>query len=465
MRTLLASAAVALAVAGTAHAGGARAPATTPASTPVVLTLATGDEAFAAAYAEAVSRLSGGTMRIDVRVGRGAQANYERFTVEDVRKGKAQLGSVGARVWDTLGVTSFRAVLAPFLVDSLELQRRVLQSPLVPRLLAGLDGAGVVGLAVLPGPLRRPFGVTRALAGPQDYRGATIGIKFGGVARATLGALGANVKGYTLESWRGARLDGAELDVHTIELNALDAEARALTANVVLWPRPQTVFANRDAFRRLTPAQREILQRAGRLARAPEAARMVREQRDALSVLCARRPDLLVTASPTELVALGRAVRPVYAALEHDGETRAAIASIRRLRARAGGVEDLRCPAGRAASAAQLEDAWSVSVNREELAAAGASAAEAATYSGSSTLSLEDGRWTFSGERATVTGTYAVDGAVLRLTMRTCTANPCEPGATTEYAWRVDRGTLALERRPGRAFWPALVVRPLARLE
>lgn len=173
-------------------------------STPVVLTLATGDEAFAAAYAEAVSRLSGGTMRIDVRVGRGAQANYDRFTVDDVRKGKAQLGSVGARVWDTLGVTSFRALLAPFLVDSLALRRRVMQSPLVPRLLAGLDRAGVVGLAVVPGPVRRPFGVTRPLAGPQDYRGATIGIKFGGVARATLDALGANVKGSSPGGERGS---------------------------------------------------------------------------------------------------------------------------------------------------------------------------------------------------------------------------------------------------------------------
>ena len=73
-------------------------------------------------------------------------------------------------------------------------------------------------------------------------------------------------------------------------------------------------------------------------------------------------------------------------------------------------------------------------MTRAAMVANGASAAEAATYHGPGTLELGDGRWTFRTDRATVTGTYAVTGDALRLTMRTCTANPCTPGRTPTTA-------------------------------
>ena len=153
-RAVVAAAAVALIAAASASAGsgpdkaGGREQPSKPVGKPVTLVLASGDGAFADAYAAAVARLSGGTIRIDVRVARVLQANYERFTVEDVRRGKAQLGSVAARIWDTMGASSMRALVAPLLVDSLALQKRVLESPLAGQMLAGLDRAGVVGLAL-----------------------------------------------------------------------------------------------------------------------------------------------------------------------------------------------------------------------------------------------------------------------------------------------------------------------------
>jgi TRAP-type transport system periplasmic protein len=462
-RAVLAAAAVVLAVAGSATAGsgpdkaGGRGEPKKPVGKPTVLTLATGDPEFADAYAAAVSRLSDGAVRIDIRAGRSAQANYERFTVEDVRKGKAHLGSVGARVWDTMGATSMRALVAPLLVDGLELQRRVLESPLAAQMLAGLERAGVVGLAITPGPLRRPLGLTRALHGPGDYRGATIGIKFGGVARSTFEALGARITGYT---WGQAHFDGAELDVKTIADAEYDPRAKEVTANVVLWPRPQTVFANRDAYARLTSAQREILRRAGREAVRPEAERIEREQNEALTVICSRSNDVFATASASELTALRRAVRPVYAALERDPQTRRLVAAIRRLRG-AAGTNVPGCAGQDRNAATALEGTWRSTVSREEMLAGGASPVEAATYSGTATLELEDGKWVVRGERATVTGTYAVNGNLIRLTMRTCTANPCSPGMTTTYTWSRYRDSLSLAQRSS-VTWPRLVAKPLS---
>ena len=170
--------------------------------------------------------------------------------------------------------------------------------------------------------------MTRPLAGPGDYAGATIGIKFGGVARATFEALGATTRGYTSGA---APFDGAELDLKTIVDNGYDAHAQALTSDIVLWPRPQ-FLANRAAFARLTPAQQEILRRAGREALAPEFARMEKEQKEALSVACPTAvPTSLRTTTASQLTALASGLRPVYAELERDAETKQLIAAIRKL--------------------------------------------------------------------------------------------------------------------------------------
>ena len=142
----------------------------------------------------------------------------------------------------------------------------MLESPLVERMLEGVEPLGLVGLAVLPGllapTLRRSRGRSSAR---RDYAGAVFGIRYGGVARDSLAALGATAKAYRIGSLAG--LDGAELDPWTIASNGYDAPGATLTANVVLWARPETIVISRAAFDRLPPAQQEILRRAGREAR------------------------------------------------------------------------------------------------------------------------------------------------------------------------------------------------------
>src|SRR5262249_34374425 len=158
------------------------------------------------------------------------------------------------------------------------------------------------------------------------------------------------------------------------------------------------------------------------------------------------------------------AVRPVYAQLERNPQTRELIAAIRTLRGGGPIVNDepTRCPSA-AGKASELEGTWKSSATRKELVARGASAAEAATYAGSGTLELKGGRWVFRGEHTTVTGTYTVRGDVVRLTMRTCTANPCTPGEPSEYVWSAYRDTLSLTGKIGES-WPRLVVAPARRV-
>jgi TRAP-type C4-dicarboxylate transport system substrate-binding protein len=433
---------------------------------PVTLTLFTGDNLFAPEYAAAVAHLSGGAMRIRITVG-GSQPDYERGTVRYVRSGKAQLGSVGARVWDTMGVTSLRALVAPFLVDSLALEERVLESPRVARMLEGVDRAGVVGLAILPGPLRRPLGLSRPLIGPVDYHGARIAIRYGDVARATFAALGAATEGYNVGVLPAAA-DGAELDVNTIGLNTFDTRAKGLTSNVVLWARPQTIFANRQAFERLTPAQRQILRRAGRAALAPEIARIAKDEQAALSAICGRGTLALENASPTDLAALRRAVRPVYANLNKDPLTKALISEIRKRRIASADV--VRCPsrASRATAASLLEGRWKVESSRKDLLAAGTPPDEAERQDGVATLELRNGRWIGRERNSGFVwrGPYAVRGNILYMTIADCRgpADVCFRGITAEYAWSIYRDQLTLHRLSGSPTYFGLLAKPLTRL-
>jgi TRAP-type C4-dicarboxylate transport system substrate-binding protein len=300
---------------------------------PVVLALATHDDDYAyGKFADAVARVSNGSMRIRVvNNWRDSDADYERGIVSDVRSGKVPLGIVGVRVWDTLGVPSFQALVAPFLIDSLDLEGRALASRFAPRALEAVSRQGVVGVALLPGLLRRPFGITRALVQPRDYRGAIIGVRRSGVASETIAALGGVARNNPPSDL--SMLDGMEVDLLVISTDTMDRRSRPLTGNVVFWPKAQTIVMNRAAFARLTPGQREILRRAARAARSAELKRDAHDERYLSSLLCSAGTLPVATATPTDLAALRATVAPVYRALERHLFTKAWMRQIRRMRA------------------------------------------------------------------------------------------------------------------------------------
>jgi TRAP-type C4-dicarboxylate transport system substrate-binding protein len=466
MRLLATALAIALVTSGCHGSGAGKAGGTRAVpGKPLTLTLQTGDSLFAPEYADAVNRLSDGTMRIAITVA-GNQPTYEAMTVDAVRKGKAQLGAVGARVWDAFGATSFRPLVAPFLVDSLALEQQVLSGPLAARMLGGLDKAGVVGLAVLPGPLRRPLGLSRGLVAPADYKGAKIAIRYGGIARTSFEALGSTAVGYTIGNLPA--VDGAELDSNTIAENGFDAQARALTANVVFWPRPQTIFMNRKAFDRLSSSQQAILRRAGRAAVGPELARVQKDDASGLAAICSRGTLSLVTASPDEVAALRGAVGPVYAELNRDPLDRQLIRAIAKLREALPSTDAARCPGTRAVTraGAVLEGRWQMSATSGELQAAGVPPADADRQRGGGTLVLAHGAW-IGRERLNGFvwhGRYSVQGNVLRLITTACPpALACGQNATATFTWSVYEDRLSLGLVSGVPTYLGLIAKPLTK--
>ena len=339
----------------------------------VVLTVATEVGSWELdAFTTDVSRLSHGALRIDVESGwRRGQDMFETGLIRDVQAGKADLGVVGSRAWNFVGVKSFQALSTPLLIDSYALQERVLRSPLSAEMLAGMKPLGLVGLGVMPGELRYPFGIKRPLLGPTSYRGLTIGVQQSEIAAEAFAALGAAKVDYFPSGGSVAAFGGVE--------NGIDNLPRAayLTGNGVLWARPLVVFANANAFARLTAQQRSVLRRAASDT-SLEGALELQNQQYGAGVLCRSGRTRFVDATPTEIAALSAAVRPVIRELERDAQTRGFIAQIEGMRAGVAGQRALTCSISPVAVAKRgpLDGVCEFAVTPKEMTAADADPSE-----------------------------------------------------------------------------------------
>jgi TRAP-type C4-dicarboxylate transport system substrate-binding protein len=318
--------------AGCAIGGGERVGGEPDADPEVVIVLDPFGAQAITTLASEVSRLSEDRLEIRTVPAENLGADYESATIRDIQDGRADLGLVGTRAWDEFGAPALTALGAPFLVDSYPLQEEVITSGLTEPMLDELQSSGLVGLGILPGPLRRPLGVTGRLAAPDDFQGLTIGTQQSNVADAALRALGAHPERLPLDVTSLDGLGGLEFQVAGIENGRLDADGSHLMTNVNLWPRTLVLFAGDQASDRLSPSQLEIL----RTAAANVVPEMIAAERaleeEAAANLCRKAHTTFAAATTPELRALRRAVEPVYADLERDAGARTVIEGIEQLK-------------------------------------------------------------------------------------------------------------------------------------
>ena len=438
--------------AGGEEAGGAR-----------TLTLAAYAQPEPDEVVAAVQRLSGGSLRIKATtLWRDGQPHFEEATIADVRRGDVDLAIVAARAFDLVGTTSFHAVLAPFLVDSLELEGRVLTSLLAERMLAGVEDAGVIGLGVLPGALRRPVGSRQVTATAADFDGALVGVRPSEIVERTYHALGARTRVVT-SSDELPTIDATDTTVTILDFTRSDRLARSIAADVTLWPHVLVVIANREVFARLGPRRQALLRRAAQEALAPTLERVESNEGSALAAVCARGTTRLVTVSRTDRAELRRAVQPVYDELRRDALTRELIARIEQMRATSP-PDTIRCPdvARRAGFATDaIDGTWEWSVTRDELLAAGDTPSGAERLAGSWRLVFRKGRFELrnldSGDA--LTGDFRLVGN--RLVAHLDDARPNDPAL--QYTWSVFRGRLKLGPVAGFPVAAQVVAKPMVR--
>jgi TRAP-type C4-dicarboxylate transport system substrate-binding protein len=458
MRTAwLLLAAVALAAAGCrsgTKAGGQREDET------VTLSIASHDFADRdlAEYIAAVGRLSHGSVRLELKEGWRTEAvNSDRGTVADVEAGKIDLAKVSVGSLDTLGVRDFQAVMAPFLVDGLALEERLLTSYLPARMLVGVDRLGVRGVAVLPGEPLRPFGLTRRLVKASDYRDAVLGTAPSLISAQTLRALGATTRAYRPRDLPPWEFDGADLDLLTLERDEYDGPGSSLTANVAFWPRAFVVVANLNVLAKVTRNQRDALLEAGRGAVGLAVRRLQAEDRQEAAMLCRRGRVVLIQATPKDIASLRAAVRPVYADLERDPQTKSFIHAIEAMKRRSPAPEASRCPRthGRGEQArpeppdnenvaTPLDGTWEMNASREQVIDVTHSPIDSEGDVGRYRLVLRRGRATgfhLDVPKWRSTGMFSVQHDVVRFTW---------DSGVGVYRFNVYRNTLTLHYLPGR---------------
>jgi len=476
LRRLICAAAAVLGcvVAACAAPGGTKAGG---ASEPVVLRIATVNSGLGYTpqityFADRVSQLSGGNVRIDhvPRVGNFAPA-AEQQVVHGVAAGTFDLGFVGTRIFDTLGVKSFQALSAPMLIDSYPLERAVIGSAIPRQMMAGLGRLRVTGLAVLADGLHKPNAAAHPLLRPRDWPGITFATFKSGAQDEAIRALGARVSnlfGNPLRAaLRSGKVQAFEKNLLTDQINEQINQpvtiAPYVTANLNLWPQPLAVIANPARLAKLTPQQRGWLQQAAGDA-AARSTGMFNTDQHLMESLC-KSGARFADASPADLAGLRTAFAPVYASLGQDPQTKAFIAHIQQLKQRTPPGPALAIPPGctgpapassptpspvptaaahAGGAATALAGTWTqASYTRAEFLAAGPDPGEDTPDNWGqppNTLKLGHGRFWKSGNPGSVIGTYVVRGDKITFYLHDQTE------VWGPYTWSIYRDTLTFKK-------------------
>jgi TRAP-type C4-dicarboxylate transport system substrate-binding protein len=419
--------AAALAASGCGHGGnGDKAGAS---KAPTTLRLGAGDDAdqpdarFVRHFAKRVQELSGGSLVVQIDWDAAGQdvADYEARVARMVQGGRLDLGWIGSRAWEGLGVTSFKALQAPFLVTDRQLLNEIATGPIATRMLAGLQARDLVGLALVPDRLRYPFGARHAFASPRDFEGARLRVFPSRASEQLVRALGAqpvHISGdATAEAVASGAMDGAEASLGT---NSPDEGESFLAANVALFPKALTLFGNRESLAELHAEQAAAIRRAARDTAAFAAAKGIPES-VLLRRFCNSGPVTVVNATSADLSALRRRAQPVYDMFERDPQTRALISAIRSLGG--GSTPAARpapgCTAPTSAAEGPAEDPsvldgtyhWRITPEGAQAAGGARNDPDVGTVG---RMTLRDGRWLMGDvEPEKYSGSYEIRGPFL----------------------------------------------------
>lgn len=381
-------------------------------------------------FLDELAKVSGGALQLTAESGfDGATKSIEVSALQAAQSGKVDIAIVPTRAFPFVGVTSFDALMAPLLIDNMELQQQVINDSVASEMVDGVKSAGFAGIGILPGGILVPDGISRPLLGPATYSGARIAYSASPIAKQSLEALGAIPVEAAFDGQDVSGFDGLALMADAID----DGVVRSITANVGLWPRPIAIVANAHSWTKLTETQRGWLLQAAKDAVADTASRYPSTEN--LTGMCRRNKVKIISASEHQVAQLRRAVSPVYDSLRSNQTTAAYLTRIQAIKdslesTESGQPIDCAALTGPSAStssssnmsASRLDGNYSLSYTDEEIVAAGASPDEVIPENwGEFRLVLDHGRFasTQYNEQACTWnhGTYTLTGQNLKLTI------------------------------------------------
>jgi len=313
-----------------------------------------GPPAAALAFENDVRKLSKGSLLVATRLPKQQTADGEPMVLRAVAQGAVPMGWIPTRAWDAVGVPTFSALQAPFLVTSYEVLKQVLEGPVGRRMIGGTRVSGVRTLGLAAVDLHVPLGARRPYSSPSDFRGATFRVPSNStLTEQILQALGGQAVGIASGSDLFAALqsggvDGAITSPLYVLRNGYYGAAKYLTTNLVFFPYVGTIGLNERVFESLPPDQQSVLTRSGaEMTQQSFVGLRARDQQE-LQFLC-KTGVRLASSTAMQLAGLQRAVRSVYSSLEARRPTAEEIAGITSLKAKLRPAPPLRIPTGCAA--------------------------------------------------------------------------------------------------------------------
>ena len=372
---------------------------------PISLRLAVADaegrpsDPYVREFIEQVKILSNGKITIEPiwEAGADLTPSFEQGVVKVVKEDQYDLGLAGSRAWDSIGVTSFQALQAPFLITDDALAEAVAASDIGTRMLDNLSPAGMKGLALWPEDLRHPFSVipNKPVLSPDDFAGMTVRVVPSEVTHLLIETLGGN------PMFGSSDYQVAESGLRQgLSLTSTPVA----TGNVIFFPKFQVLFANGTTFEKLSEKQRSMLRNAA-VATQQKAIAEHPSEVEAATTWCADGGSI-VMASEEQLAAFEAVAQPVFEKIEQDSLNAELISAIRELKAKtapAPGAEACEpdAPSQSAAPSGNSQKwstglppngVWQVELTTDDIAQKGVSRSKAATWAGIYTWTFQDGK-------------------------------------------------------------------------
>jgi TRAP-type C4-dicarboxylate transport system substrate-binding protein len=306
----------------------------------IVLQLATADNpnpngqtVAPQAFIDALELRSGGRLTASVQENfEEGEVTAETDLVKGIASGDLDGGWPSTRAFSRAGIRGLEPVEAPFTLTSYAAERSFVAGPEGQAVLATLDGSGVVGLGLAVGPLRRPWAVKAPLVDLDRWRG----VKFrsfnspvqDGVVRA-LGAKPVAASFHFPDLVEAGKLQGVEIDVAQYAENEYGNLTPEAVGNEVLWPKMLVLALSQQRFDSLSAEQQGWVR--GAAQDAVQASVDFDYPEDSLAEHLCSQGVRFVEATPTQIAALRRAVRPVIDGLAHDPATGPSLAAVQKV--------------------------------------------------------------------------------------------------------------------------------------
>jgi TRAP-type C4-dicarboxylate transport system substrate-binding protein len=282
------------------------------------------------AFVDSLEEVSGGRIKVEVteEYGQGAPG-AESDLVQAIASGEVDGGWPSTRAFANADITGLEAVEAPLTLTSYAAEKALVSGPVADKLLAQLDGTGVVGLGLAVGPLRRPFAADAPLLGPGDWAGATFRVYNSPVqtdAVRLLGATPVNLGFGWIDEIQAGRLRGVEFDIAQYAQMGNTTEAGYVTANVVLWPKVFVLAISQERFDALTAEQQDWVREAADKAM-QASVEATYDETTIAQKLCAEGTRF-IAASPDQIAELSTSLQPVLDGLAADPASGAVLKEI-----------------------------------------------------------------------------------------------------------------------------------------